>query len=76
MSNDYRRFAVDRELFPRDEEFNTNRLICGHLNRLKFPPEINTYLRSRKNGASMIRSIAKASRCFCRRESIPKNHDR
>ena len=38
MLSDCRRFALNRDLFPRQEEFNTNRLIYGHLNRLKFPP--------------------------------------
>lgn len=73
MLADCRRFALNRDLFPRDEEFNTNRLICGHLNRLKFPPEIESYLAARRQGHSMARSVARASRCFCRRENNPRN---
>ena len=44
---DYRRFALNRELFPRDQLYSTNRLICGHLNRLKFPSNVYTYLSAR-----------------------------
>lgn len=76
MFSDFRRFTINREIFPRDEEFNTNRLICGHLNRLKFPPDIDTYLNSRKKGVCMVKSVAKANRCFCRRESLPRNYNK
>jgi hypothetical protein len=73
MQSDYRRFTLNRELFPRDEEFNTNRLICGHLNRLKFPPNIEGYLHSRKEGLTMRKAMARANRCFCRREDALTN---
>jgi hypothetical protein len=74
MLQDYRRGGGNREIFPRDAEYNTNRLICGHLNRLKFPPDVDNYLKSRKEGMCMMRSIARANRCFCRREDIAANH--
>ena len=65
---DFQRFSIHRELFPRNDNYSSNRLICGHLNRLKFPPNIATYIQARKNGVSKPRAMAKANRCFCRRD--------
>ena len=65
---DYRRFTLNRELFPRHEQYSTNRLICGHLNRVKFAPSIPNYIKARAQGLSMRKSMARASRCFCRPE--------
>lgn len=70
---DYKTFSLKRELFPRHEEFNTNRLICGHLNRLKFPADIKHYLQWRKEGVGMGTAMARARRCFCKRENMSKD---
>jgi hypothetical protein len=67
MGDDYKRFSQNRELFPREHLHDSNRLICGHLNRLKFPTDIDTYLKHRHEGKSAIGSLARANRCFCRR---------
>lgn len=48
MKPDYKRFTLNREIFPRDLEYDSNKIICGHLNRIKFPTDIETYLKNRK----------------------------
>jgi len=63
---DYRRFTLNRELFPRQDNYSSNRLICGHLNRIKFAPNIPSYIKARSQGYSMRKAISQASRCFCR----------
>lgn len=68
MNSDYRRFCLNRELFPREQLGSSGSLICGHLNRLKFAPQVAVYLEARKGGAPMRKAMAQASRCFCRRE--------
>ena len=69
--SDYRRFSLNRELFPRQDHYSSNRLICGHLNRLKFPPNIPAYLLARAGKTPMRKAMAKANRCSCRREGAP-----
>ncbi len=66
MENDYRRFCLNRELFPREQASSSNRLICGHLNRVKFQPKVDLYLQARNQGVSMRKAMAQASRCRCR----------
>jgi hypothetical protein len=65
---DYRRFSLNRELFPRQELYSTSGLICGHLNRVKFPFNVTAYLHARSKGANMNKALAQASRCICRQE--------
>lgn len=62
---DYEPFSQNREIFPRKDRETYNHLICGHLNRVKFAPNIKTYLQNRTNHASQIKSLSKARRCFC-----------
>lgn len=66
MEPDFRRFCLNREIFPREPSSSSSRLICGHLNRLKFPPQVDTYLQARRQGANMHTALARANRCFCR----------
>lgn len=73
MKPDYKRFTLNREIFPRELEYDSNGMICGHLNRLKFPTDVSTYLKKRKQGKSMVSSLAIANRCRCRRQDIPKD---
>lgn len=48
MKPDYKRFTINREIFPRDLEYDSNGITCGHLNRVKFPTDVGTYLKNRK----------------------------
>ena len=73
MEPDYEPFSLKRNLFPRQPDLNTNSLICGHLNRLKFPPNIRGYLQWRREGVGIGKAMSKAHRCFCRREGLAKD---
>ena len=48
-------------------------MTCGHLNRPKFPFDIQTYIENRPN-ASMRHSLARASRCRCKDEIHGQNN--
>lgn len=67
MNSDVKQFSLNRELFPRQEKngSDSTKLICGHLNRVKFKPDIQVYLANRKNHVNQSKSLARASRCLC-----------
>ena len=72
MYRDIEPFAQNREIFPRNDRSTYNHLICGHLNRVKFPPDIRIYLESRCQQNSQIQSLSKARRCFCSEVNFDK----
>jgi hypothetical protein len=56
---------MTRELFPRPEQYHTNKLICGHLNRSSYKPDIEQYLFHRRNQMLRVKALARACQCPC-----------
>lgn len=72
MSKDYKMFSKTREIFPPPPDYQSNRMICGHLNRLKAKPDPYTYLSCRKDKVPEVIALARASRCLCLPVGTPK----
>ena len=65
MNTNYRMFSKSREIFPQPPDYQSSRMICGHLNRIKMKPNPSVYLDCRKKNICGVRALAIASRCLC-----------
>ena len=64
-SKDYKIFSKTREIFPHPPDYQSSRMICGHLNRQKMKPNPLIYLQCRNNKLSESKALAIANRCLC-----------